>query len=385
MSYEKVNPIQQFNFQINRVLTYGSLACDCNEVKEKTSSIRTIDDWEKTWLDLAERAELEQRYLHSAYYYRMVEFFMIESKPEKNIIYEKCIKLFHLGFFSELRLHYEQYIVPFEGKVLNCIKIPASNSKGTVLVCGGYDSFIEEFVLQVRDLAMASYDVILFEGPGQGRCLREGLYFRFDFEKATSAIIDYFKLKKCAIVGISWGGYFALRSAAFEKRITAAIAYDIMDNGFEVMTNIFPPIICKIIRLAYCSNNKKLINILIGRLRNRSILANWAISQGMYITGTKTAFEFYKSLSQHSLKGITSKITQNVLLLAGEKDHYIPLNQFYRLCRNLKHAKSLSYRLFTQVEGGEQHCQVGSHMLAVNEIIDWLDIYFNNNVLNKNA
>lgn len=49
MSYKTVNPILQFNFQINRVLTYGESACDIQEVIAKTATIRTFADWEKTW------------------------------------------------------------------------------------------------------------------------------------------------------------------------------------------------------------------------------------------------------------------------------------------------------------------------------------------------
>lgn len=33
-------------------------------------------------------------------------------------------------------------------------------------------------------------------------------------------------------------------------------------------------------------------------------------------------------------------------------------------------------RLFTAAEGGEQHCQVGAHQLAVEAIIRWLDGLF---------
>ena len=43
--------------------------------------------------------------------------------------------------------------------------------KGTLLICGGYDSFIEEFVFQINSSVQKNYNVILFEGPGQGKCL----------------------------------------------------------------------------------------------------------------------------------------------------------------------------------------------------------------------
>lgn len=306
----------------------------------------------------------------------MAEFFLKEGDTQKDLLYQRCVNCFYKAFDIELQFAYEKYNIPIKEKFLNCIRMRVPHSKGTVLVCGGYDSFIEEFVFQVHSLALKNYDVILFEGAGQGRCLKQNLYFQYNFENFTSAILDFFKIKDCAIVGISWGGYFAMRSAAFEKRIKAVVAYDAMDNGFEVMTHIFPSVICKIIREAYAHKNAKVVNGLVNKIRRKSILADWAFSQGMYITGTATPYDFYVNISKHTLNGITPQITQDVLLLAGEKDHYIPSQQFYRLKKNLPNVHSLTCRMFTESEGGEQHCQIGNHLIAINYIIDWLDKYF---------
>ncbi len=79
------------------------------------------------------------------------------------------------------------------------------------------------------------------------------------------------------------------------------------------------------------------------------------------------------SFKKHSLKGIEHLVHSDVLLLAGEKDHYIPLPHYYILMKKLKRARSLEGRIFTEAEGGEQHCQVGNHHLAVNYILDWLE------------
>ena len=76
------------------------------------------------------------------------------------------------------------------------------------------------------------------------------------------------------------------------------------------------------------------------------------------------------------MDGITGHYTQDILLLAGEKDHYIPLSQFWRLKEKVHSDKSVTSRLFTEAEGGEQHCQIGNHMLAMNTILDWLDDVF---------
>lgn len=376
MSYEKINPIQQFNFQINRVLTYGESACDVQAIRERTAAIRSFDEWQKVWCSLGKNAEQKQEFLRAAYCFRMAEFFLKATDSSKERLYQKCIRCFYKAFDTELSLPYEKHSVPFEGKRLNCIRITAPCSKGTILVCGGYDSFIEEFVFQVHDLALNNYDVILFEGPGQGYCLPQKLYFQYNFEKATTAVLDYFKITECAMVGISWGGYFALRSAAFETRIKAAVAYDVMDDGFEVMTHIFPFPICQAVRFAYHHQCEKAVNGMVDRMRKKSILADWAFSQGTYITGTATPYAFYENISKHTLHGVTHRITQDVLLLAGEKDHYIPSQQFYRLKKNLPHAHSLTCRLFKESEGGEQHCQIGNHFIAVHYMISWLDTHY---------
>lgn len=376
MSYKIINPVVQFNFQANRVMTYGSLACDSNEIETRVPQIRTFDEWYAVWLDMAQSAVSGKKYMHAAYYYRMAEFFLGSDDSRKEIIYNECIENFYRGFDLELHLDYKKTYVPFEGGKLKCLVFSPVYSKGTVIVCGGYDSFIEEFVLQLRDFIEQNYEIILFEGPGQGDCLREKLYFRADFEKAASAVLDYFGIQSCAMVGISWGGYFALRSAAYEKRISAVVAYDVMDNGFEVMTGVFPPLICKIIRFAYCRRWKRVVDGIVNKIKKKSVLADWALSQGMYITGTDTPYAFYQNLSGHELSGITDLLTQDVLLLAGEEDHYIPSNQFYRLKNSIHKARSLTCRLFTKAEGGEQHCQIGNHMLAVNFMLEWLNDYF---------
>lgn len=303
----------------------------------------------------------------------MAEFFLTQSDVQKDKIYNKCIENYYKAFDLELHLNYEKHDIPFENGLLNCIKLTSEKEKGILLVCGGYDSFIEEFVLEVTDFTKQGYTIILFEGPGQGRSLKDKMYFRYDWEKPTRAVLDYFNIEHCAMIGISWGGYLALRSAAFDKRISAAIAYDVMYDGFEVMTNVFPSPFKQLIRFCYKSRFSNGVNAITSLLRKKSVLADWAMSQGTYITGTKNVYDFYKKLSLHTMKGISDNLTQDILLLAGEKDHYIPANQYYQLKDEIHNAKTLTCRMYTKAEGGEQHCQIGNHMLAVNEIIRWLD------------
>lgn len=369
--YEKINPIQQFNFQINRVLTYGETACHKEDVRQKFPHVKTLEEWYVAWTDLSDKARKNEQYLHAAYYDRMAEFFLKHGDPRKEAAFQLCLKEFEQGYHQQ-GIVYERPKIPFETGYMKCVRMCPSNAAYTIVICGGYDSFIEEFILQIHSLYSAGYDIILFEGPGQGECIRQKLYFRYDFEKATTAVLNFFSIQECAMVGISWGGYFALRSAAFDKRIKKAVAYDVLDDGLAVMTNAFPFLIRRLIQFDVTHCKKEHVNNLFQKITTKSVLADWMVTQGKYITGTQTFFDMMKSLQKHTLKGLEKNLTQDILLLGGEKDHYIPKSQFYRCRKSLTYAKSLSYHMFTQEEGGEQHCQVGNHMAAIHYIIHWL-------------
>ncbi|WMJ90343.1 alpha/beta hydrolase family protein [Anaerocolumna sp. MB42-C2] len=374
MAYIKnITGIQQLDFQINRVLTYGELAGDAEEIVAKTHSIKDLATWFEVWSALGNKYQNTTQYLRAAYAYRMAEFFLKENHPQKNLMYELSYKYFHLAF-RQMKLNYTIHEIPYMNSYIHCLSFKCEKERSVLLICGGYDSFIEEFVPALIDFTNNGYTVILFEGGGQGKTLKNGLTFMAEWENPTSCVLDYFNIKSCNMIGISWGGYLAVRAAAFESRIRAVVAYDVLENGFLCLTSVFPRMIKYMVRFLVLHKKEKNANRMLNFLRKRSIIADWAMMQGMYITGTKTPYDFYRELLKHCLpQNVCDRLTCHVLLLAGEKDHYIPGNQFYRLANKIKHTKSLTTRIFTEAEGGEQHCQIGNHQLAVNEILNWLE------------
>lgn len=52
------------------------------------------------------------------------------------------------------------------------LKFNAESPKGTIVMHGGFDSSYEEFFSECEYLRERGYDVYLFEGPGQGECIR---------------------------------------------------------------------------------------------------------------------------------------------------------------------------------------------------------------------
>jgi len=54
-----------------------------------------------------------------------------------------------------------------------------------------FDSFIEEFYSITSYFAELGYNVIMFEGPGQGAALKkQKLPLNYEWEKAAKAILD---------------------------------------------------------------------------------------------------------------------------------------------------------------------------------------------------
>jgi hypothetical protein len=96
----------------------------------------------------------------------------------------------------------------------------------------------------------------------------------------------------------------------------------------------------------------------------------------MHITGTKTPFDFLTAISQHSLEGVLHHVKQDVLLTEGEQDHLFNVRWLYRIMRELVCARSVTARVFTAREGGEQHCQVGNSSLARAQIVRWLSGFY---------
>ncbi|MFD2131013.1 alpha/beta hydrolase family protein [Pseudogracilibacillus auburnensis] len=366
MTFENIFDDVNFNYQANRVLSHGDIACKKEEIYSISRKIVDTETWYEQWRNIAEVAEKEKRYIHSMYYYRMAEFMLKDNRPEKDIMYRKMMEMFEKGNSS-----IEKHKVPYKNGYIPCLSLGSQSSGKTLLIHGGYDSFIEEFYPICHLFIKAGYHILLFEGEGQGETLRQHMKFNEQWENTVGAILDWFKVDQAALMGISWGGFLALRAAAFEKRITHVISFGGCYDGLDVQFSLMRQPIKIVFKLLFHGKFEKTINRLVKSKMKKDPLADWALSHGMYITGTKTPYEFYRSIKKHTLKGLLHKIDQKVLLLAGEQDHYIPLWQHDHLTDHLSHADVTS-RLFTEEEGGEQHCQVGNYELALEYILTWL-------------
>jgi hypothetical protein len=64
-------------------------------------------------------------------------------------------------------------------------------------------------------------------------------------------------------------------------------------------------------------------------------------------------------------------VRQDVLLLAGSQDHYVPLPQLWDQITLVSKARSITARVFSREQQAQAHCLVGNMPLAIDTIGDW--------------
>ena len=363
------------NFQLNRFLTIGSARFE--DLQDVAVRINTLDDWRREFLALAGRAESEGRTQNAMTYYRAAEFFMVDGDPEKETAYDRFSELFHEAFADDFRegLIVEER-VPYLDGYLPVMRLPVVDGavRGTLLVHGGFDSFIEELYPLMDYFRGRGYDVVAFEGPGQGAALRKyGLVMTHEWERPVGVVMDHYGLSDVTLLGISLGGYLALRAAALEPRIARVIAFNVIYDFFEVLARRRGWAFETLLMLSVSLKLGFLFN-LPARLRmRRDPFVAWGIHQGMSVFGVDSPFAYARTTRKYHTRDISSLITQDVLLTAGSEDHFVPLDLFHRQGELLTSARSLTGRIFTEAEGNQNHCQVGNILPALEFMTDWMD------------
>lgn len=363
-----------FNYQLNR--TYAWSNGDLNELKSIASRITNAETWEKEFLKIAEMALDENRLEHAIAYYRMAEFFMYDGHPCKMVTYDKAIKLFydfHAGLFTTGIV--KRGFVPFEtGRLPVLYTVPESGScVDTIVLHGGYDSYMEEFLPMLLYLRENNFAVYLFEGPGQGSVLRkEGIPFTTEWEKPVRAILDFYNLNDTTIIGLSLGAALASRAAAFESRIKRVIAWSLCPNLFDLLIYAMPKKYQDIIRFLMENGDENIINEIMKNLMNKDPKVEWAIQHGMYNMGVQTIYQYLKKINKFQYMDVSEKITQDFLLIGAKKDHFIPVEFSKIIIDHLINVNSLTYRLFTEKESAENHCNAGNAKLVLDTIMSWI-------------
>ena len=367
VGYHALHPEKIINFQLNRWYSLGYARLE--DMKWAGVQIRTFDDWKGVMTGLAEKAVSDERWINAAFYYRAAEFFVFSSDPDKELLYNRFFDIFyHRAFAGE---SIERYRIPYEGSHIPALRIPAAQgpAKGSIVIHGGFDSFIEEWYSCATFFAARGYDVIMFEGPGQGAALKkEGLPLTYEWEKPTKSVFDYFRLDNVTLLGISMGGWMCFRAAAFEPRIKRVIASSIAFDYMQI-----PPVPIQMLA-KFLLRFPRLMDYLAGLKMRASYQERWGINNLMYITkipspvAASEVLLRFNEQNQHP-----DLVKQDVLILTGAEDHFIPLKMHYKQVNALKNARSLTARIFTREDLAQNHCQIGNSGLALDVMLKWIE------------
>jgi pimeloyl-ACP methyl ester carboxylesterase len=365
---------QTFHFETLRGAGYiQSGGADIGEVLETVKQIADDDQqsWFAAWSATSERVfALAQStrdpiskgnaYLRAHGYQRTGGFLLPPDDPKRPASWEKEVAYFYKGL-DALGIRYERLAVPYEGSSLRALYIPGpqgAEKKPLIVLAGGFDSSLEELYLVLgRAAGDRGYSVLCYEGPGQGQALRNGLKFTPQWERPTGAVLNEFERlhgepAKMVLIGMSMGGYFAPRAAAFDERIDGVVAYDTCFDASESAGRV----------IAVAANPNA--------MQNPDVA--WGYKNALWTLGTKGLEDTAKAFASYTLAPVAHRIRQDVLILAGTEDHFNPFHQTADFEKALVNARSVTTRIFDRASGGAQHCQCGAVTLVYAAVFDWL-------------
>lgn len=272
----------------------------------------------------------------------------------------------------------EVLAIPYEGTTLPGYHFAVDagqQRRPTVVLLGGYDGTAEElFFLNGRAALARGYNVLAFDGPGQGAALlQQGLVLRPDFEVPVSAVLDHLLRRpdtdpeRVALIGLSLGAHLAPRAASVEHRIAACIAdcgsYDLFDSAVE---RIPGPL------RAGLRDGSGVSRRVLGRILKAleaKPTAGWALRRGQLVHGVDDPLGYLASLRDYSLKGRAESIACPTFVCNAEGDDIS--TSAPRLVEALRVEKE--YVLFTRDEGAGDHCEAGARTLYHARTLGWLD------------
>ena len=342
------------------------------ELGEKATD---FEKWITLFTEAGEKAEAEGNHLKAALCYRAAQFYTLSDATDaqgnslKRALYEKCMAQYDAYYGTIKDLNYVR--VPYGKGYLPVYFMKPEHPKGIIVLHGGYDSFMQEFLAFLPYFVNHGYETYFFEGPGQGEVLmRCGIQMTPQWEHCTSAILDYFGLDDVTLIGISLGGYLAPRAAAYDQRIQRVVMFDLIYDFYGAITNKMGEKKARLFDYMTAHPRNILWKWLEKKLKE-NYFTHWLLGQGYAIyENVHTPCEYFNCIKQYNTRELSPMLKQDVLVLAGASDLY---TIYYEdQLKALKNARSVTGRLFTEEECADHHCQIGNLQLVLDTIDNWI-------------
>lgn len=373
---------RQFDLQLNRTFAPILDRPGMDKVAATTlPRLRTTKQITALAQHLAERFESEGDANAAWRLYELAAFYLGADDPRKHRFIDAMSRSFeeaHRG------LAVTRHAVPYRGGELTAMRWeadPADRAQApagtptTLVMMNGFDGYAEEIISFALHFPTRPFDIIAFDGPGQGHTALAGMPLEPQWERPTEAVLDYFGIDNAAALGVSFGGYLVMRAAAYCPRITRVIAFDMMYRLLDGLTMPLPrplrPIAEAVVSRA---RPAWLIDGLMGIAQRFSADLAWKLQQARHLTGQDKPSDVLRALGAYTMEPLDGQIHQPCLVMAGDADQYVPFERLDDVRRALRNAASLDVRAFHEATdpGMAQHCQVGDLDRAFAIMGGWL-------------
>lgn len=355
-----------------------------------------VDDWHREWVATAGRvaaigddctaaghnASAQEAYFRACNYYRSSYFPLYGTPVDPRLVeaFDKETEVFLKGAALST-FPIEAVEIPFEETTLPGYFVQVDGSgepRPTIVHTNGYDSTIQEMYFAHAPAALRrGYNVLLFDGPGQGRNLiKDGLHIRPDWENVVTPVIDYALTRpevdpeKIALAGWSFGGFLAPRAASFEHRLAALIADPGQwDEGPAVLA-VLP--LTDQQKAAFPNIDPAVLDPFQEWLEgpDAPAMIKWALLQrGYWVNGVDSVFDYALDMFRYELSPVAMNISCPTFISHAEADpvaDYAP-----ELYAAITAPKVLAD--FTMAEGAGTHTEALARTLYDQRMFDWLD------------
>jgi pimeloyl-ACP methyl ester carboxylesterase len=355
-----------------------------------------VDDWYREWVATADRlaaigdtsaaaghrASAREAYYRACNYYRSAYLPLYGAPVDPRLVdaFDKETAVFVQG--AALSDHpIEAVEIPFEGTSLPAYVVQVDDSgepRPTIVYTNGYDSTIQEMYFAHAPAAIRrGYNVLLFDGPGQGRNLiKDGMHIRPDWEHVVRPVIDYALTRpeidpdRIALSGWSFGGFLAPRAAAFEHRLAALIADPGQWDERDPVVRMLP--LTDAQKAAFPDIDPSLLASMEAWLKgpDAPAMLRWAIVQrGFWVNGVDSLYAYAVDMLRYELSPVAKNIACPTFISQAEDD---PVADYAAdLFAAITAPKVLVP--FTMAEGAGMHTEALARTLYAQRLFDWLD------------
>lgn len=296
-----------------------------------------------------------EKYLRAAIYYMTAERMQSRSYAPRLEMYRTMLEIMARGMATG-ELGWERVEIAHEGASFPGIFIPGDGEgpRPTILFCNGLDSTKEMIALALRNaFARRGISVLAIDQPGTGEALRfRGLHATPHCERWAASALDYLSSRddtdaaRFGIVGWSLGGFYAPRAACYEKRLKLCVAWGANHNWGEVQRR----------RLEREGENP--------------VPHYW--DHVMWVWGEEDRDAFMRLAEDVTLNGHLHNLTMPFLVVHGIHDRQIPLEYARQSYDQAVNSPMRELKIFTDREGGVEHCSADNMEPVRSYIADWV-------------